>query len=126
MDEVLTGLIVITYYAFCGFLGWTLAERKGRGPIKWMMICILLQFVGVIILMLMPRLNKVASGDTKVAQNLTYQQFTSLPGFGKKKAMAIVQRFPTKDDIKSASIEDITAIPGISKNLAKIVKDNID
>ena len=40
--------------------------------------------------------------------------------------MAMVQRFPTKDDIKSASIEDITAIPGISKNLAKIVKDNID
>ena len=27
MDEVLTGLIVITYYAFCGFLGWTLAEK---------------------------------------------------------------------------------------------------
>ena len=49
-----------------------------------MMICILLQFVGVIILMLMPRLNKVASADTKVAQNLTYQQFTSLPGFGKE------------------------------------------
>ena len=70
MDEV-TGLIVITYYAFCGFLGWT---RRKKGEARSMDDDLHTTSVRcVIILMLMPRLNKVASADIKVAQNLTYQ-----------------------------------------------------
>lgn len=48
-----------------------------------------------------------------------------LPGLGQKKVTALVSKYGNKENLKSASSEDIAKIPGISKANAIFIQENL-
>jgi excinuclease ABC subunit C len=48
-----------------------------------------------------------------------------VPGIGPKKKKALIKRFGTVQEIRNASLEDLTAVEGISRSLAQRIKDTL-
>ncbi len=52
--------------------------------------------------------------------------FMAIPGVGKAKAKALIKAYNTLADLRRASLEDIQKVKGISKRLAKKIKEYVD
>ena len=50
-------------------------------------------------------------------------QLDSVPGIGKAKRIALLRSFGSIDDIRDATVEELTIIPGINEKLAQTIKD---
>lgn len=50
----------------------------------------------------------------------------SIPGIGPARRRALLQRFGSLDKIKAATIEELTAVPGISRALAESILSHLD
>jgi excinuclease ABC subunit C len=49
----------------------------------------------------------------------------SVPGVGPKRRKALLDRFGSLDAIRRATVEELTAVPGITENVAEAVKDHL-
>lgn len=56
-------------------------------------------------------------------KNILRSELDKIEGVGKRRAIALMNNFTTIDKIKSASEEELAKTPGISKELAKRIKD---
>jgi len=45
----------------------------------------------------------------------------SIPGIGEKRKKALLQAFPSIEEIKKASIEELARVPGMNKKAAQAV-----
>ena len=50
----------------------------------------------------------------------------AIPGIGKAKRIALLKSFGSIEDIKEATIEELTTVPGINEKLAQSIKDFLD
>jgi excinuclease ABC subunit C len=50
----------------------------------------------------------------------------TVPGIGPAKRKVLLTRFGSVDDIRDATIEELTAVPGITPGLAQALKDHLD
>ena len=57
---------------------------------------------------------------------MTKSELDDIEGIGKAKREALLKEFGTIEKIKSASIEDLTKVKGINKELAEKVKKSIN
>ena len=49
-----------------------------------------------------------------------------IPGIGLKRKKAILSKFKTLDELRNATIEDLTSIATINEELAKRIKRNLE
>ncbi len=52
-------------------------------------------------------------------------QLDAIPGIGPSRRKALLQHFKSLEGIRHASLDELTAIPGISLSLAQIIKDHL-
>lgn len=50
----------------------------------------------------------------------------SIPGIGPARRRALLQHFDSLDRIKAASVEELTAVPGISRSLAESIRSHLE
>ena len=67
------------------------------------------------------------SGRKVICENLPRLRdaLDQLPGLGQKKVTALVSKYGNKENLKSASSEDIAKIPGISEANAIFIQENL-
>ena len=53
-------------------------------------------------------------------------QLDSIPGIGPARRKALLTHFGSLADIKNASLDELTAVPGITQAVAQTVKENLD
>jgi excinuclease ABC subunit C len=59
----------------------------------------------------------------KVRRKATMASATEVPGVGPKRRKALIKHFGSMRAVKDASVEEIAAVPGITKSLAKTIKE---
>mgnify|MGYP001467324866 CR=1 FL=1 len=52
-------------------------------------------------------------------------QFSKLPGIGKKKRLLLLKNFGSLDAIRDASLIQLQAVPGITENLAREIANTL-
>jgi excinuclease ABC subunit C len=52
-------------------------------------------------------------------------QLDAIPGVGPARRKALLSRFGSIEDIRDASIEELTAVAGINPALAQVIKDHL-
>jgi excinuclease ABC subunit C len=50
----------------------------------------------------------------------------TIPGIGKKRKTLLFQQFKSIKDIRSASLEELSALPGISRRLAEEIQRSLN
>jgi excinuclease ABC subunit C len=60
------------------------------------------------------------------AQASVVSRLDSVPGIGPARRKLLLTRFGSLEDIHQATIEELTAIPGITPTLAQAIKDHLD
>ena len=60
------------------------------------------------------------------SKNVLVSVLDRIPGIGLKRKKAILSRFKTLDELRNATIEDLTSIATINEELAKRIKRNLE
>ena len=106
-------LIVAALYLTCPTLGYFLAKKKARDPIRWAIICFFTTIAGLIVLALMK--------SFKVEQDL-YPILKSIPGIGDQSASLILAKYPNSAALRKAKAKDLAELPGIGDKTAEAIK----
>ena len=56
-------------------------------------------------------------------KNMLKSELDSVPGIGEKRKIALLRKFGSLDNIKSATIDELAAVPGMSKKAAENIKE---
>jgi excinuclease ABC subunit C len=57
---------------------------------------------------------------------LTESQLDQIPGIGEKRKMRLLRHFKDLTSIAQASVEELTAVPGIHRSLAEAIREYLD
>ena len=57
---------------------------------------------------------------------MSRSELDDIPGIGEVKKKALIKEFGSVENIKKASIEEITKVSGINKNLAKTIYEKLN
>ncbi|MCB0251359.1 MAG: excinuclease ABC subunit UvrC, partial [Anaerolineae bacterium] len=52
-------------------------------------------------------------------------QLEKVPGIGSKRRLALLKAFGSVDAIRAASVDELVAVPGMSRAAAEAIKENL-
>ena len=106
-------LFLSALYLGSPILGYLLAKKKGRDPIRWAIICLLTLYLGLIVLALMK--------SFKVEQDL-YPILKNIRGIGDQAAGMILAKYPNSAALRKAKAKDLAELSGIGDKTAEAIK----
>ena len=59
-------------------------------------------------------------------KSMSRSELDDIPGIGEVKKKALIKEFGSVENIKKASIDELTKVSGINKNLAKIIYEKLN
>jgi uncharacterized membrane-anchored protein len=120
METVQIVLLLIFNLVFYGtvliYLPYYLAKRKGRDPLKFILLSLIFHiFVWIYLIFCKSQIE--GSGNLDL-----YDAVKSINGVSEKKARIIIEKYPNKRALEKAKVSELEKIPGIGRKLAEAIK----